>query len=211
MIKIPFLLVSMMFLASWSNPDEIETDSQVVSSPYTNKQFWQDAYDFKIRNNLEIPDHYYDELGIDNPNIPAYVKVPATEHIIQFSKLRDQVPEWVRKGILFTETRSVYKASGLIKYVDQRRGQAGDIGPFQMRRVAFDDVKKRGESFWKMEQDVLFAEEMACRYLLFIYNGRGNKNWETTVLRYNAGPYAKEFTSKNYTYLNSVKLNGKKI
>jgi hypothetical protein len=99
----------------------------------------------------------------------------------------------------------------LIKYVDQRRGQAGDIGPFQMRRVAFDDVKKRGESFWKMEQDVLFAEEMACRYLLFIYNGRGNKNWETTVLRYNAGPYAKEFTSKNYTYLNSVKLNGKKI
>jgi hypothetical protein len=207
--NLPLLLVAALFLSSWTPYHNEDTEQSVVV--YTNKDFWQDAYNFHVRNNLEVPDHYYDELGIDNPNIPAYAKVPATEHLYRFTALREQVPAWVRKGILYTESRSSYKDNGQIKYVDKRRGGAGDIGPFQMRRDAFTDVKKPGESFWKLEQDALFAEEMACRYLLFIYNGKGNKNWETTVMRYNAGPYAKEFTSKNYTYLNKVKKYGNKL
>jgi hypothetical protein len=177
-----------------------------VQQPYTEKQFFQDAYNYCIANKLPVPEEYYDILDIPNPNIPAWAKIPATEA----PKLRDQVPTWVRVGMLKTETKSSYNSDGSIMYVDKARGKDGDIGPFQMRRDAFTDVKKPGESFWKLERDPAYAEEMACRYLLFIYNGKGNKDWERTVMMYNVGPYKlATYYAKGLKYLHSVKKNGK--
>jgi hypothetical protein len=178
---------------------------------YTDMEFIQDAYNFRLKNNYEIPNHYYSILGIDDPTVLLIVQPELKPTVIVSSKFRDKVPLWVRTGILMTETRSYYKNDGTIAYTDKRRGVDIDIGPFQMRRSAFEDVKKRGESFWKLEKDTSYAEELACRYLLLIYNGKGNKNWSTTVMKYNTGPYRKTTTQKGRAYLNKVKINSNNI
>jgi hypothetical protein len=179
----------------------------VVQQPYTEKQFFQDALNYHIANKMPVPDEYYDMLDIPNPNIPEWVKTPAIEEV----KLRDQIPAWVRVGMLKTESKSFYNPDGTIKYVDKTRGKDGDIGPFQMRLDAFKDIKKPGDRFWNIERDTAYAEEMACRYLLFIYNTRGKKDWERTVMMYNVGPYGglTEHYAKAARYLHSVKKNGK--
>lgn len=208
-LKITFIFCILLILCSFTPVDvndssTVETDS--VQKPYDEKQFYQDAYNYRISNKMEVPDEYYDILGISNPNIPAFVKVPATESL----KLRDQVPEWVRVGMLKTETHSNYNEDGTINYVNKKRGADCDIGPFQMRKIAFDAIKKHGESFWKLEKDTAYAEEMACRYLLYIYNSSGKKDWDRTVMMYNTGPTGlSEHYSKGMRYLRNVKKNSK--
>lgn len=101
---------------------------------------------------------------------------------------QDRPPEWVIRGILKTETRSYYREDGSIKYIDMRRGSAGERGPFQMTRGAFNQVKRRGEEFWKIEVDRTFAEEMAIRYLHWLDTHYGKGNWYRNVEMYNAGP-----------------------
>lgn len=113
--------------------------------------------------------------------------------------LETSIPPWVLPGILHTETRSTYRVDGSIKYVDMRRGSAGEYGPFQMTRAAFNQVKRKGEMFWKLETDTKYAEQLATRYLLWIDKHYSHGNWHRAVEMYNAGP------NKHSTkYLNSV-------
>jgi hypothetical protein len=111
-----------------------------------------------------------------------------------------EVPRWVLEGILDVETRSWYLRDGTIRYTDKRRGAAGERGPFQMCKVAFNQVKKSGEQFWKIETDTKFAEEMAKRYLIWLYMHSARRNWLLAVEQYNAGP-----NRRSPHYLNKVR------
>jgi len=114
------------------------------------------------------------------------------------------VPSWVTVGILKTETKSYYRVDGSIKYVDKRRGRAGEYGPFQMTKAAFLDIRKKGEQFWMLETDTTFAEECADRYLVWLHtNFNPSKDWSLTVQMYNAGPH-----NKSPAYLALVRKNG---
>ena len=110
-----------------------------------------------------------------------------------------EVPDWVLVGILKVETRSEYREDGTIKYVDKRRGAAGERGPFQMTKGAFNQIKKRGEQFWQIETDRVFAEECAKRYLVWLHTHFAKGDWMRTIEMYNAGPHG---VSKRY--LNAV-------
>lgn len=107
-------------------------------------------------------------------------------------------PTWVLRGILYTESNSYYRDDGSICYVDKRRGRSGERSAFQITRRAFDQVKRRGEQFWKIEVDQVFAEEIACRYLVWLYARAGS--WDRAVEWYNAGPH-----HRSPTYLNRVR------
>jgi hypothetical protein len=194
-------------MASFSGKNDDFNKDSIDIKEISYREFINDAYNFRVKNNSDIPIHYYEVLGIENPNkiIEIPIPVPIQEPVVEPEpETRDLVPLWVRAGILATESRSYYRDNGTIKYVDKRRGSSCDIGPFQMRRIAFNEIKKRGESFWKLEQDTKYAEEMACRYLLFIYNSTGNKDWERTIMLYNVGPY-NTIGSQARRYLNAVK------
>jgi hypothetical protein len=97
-------------------------------------------------------------------------------------------PAWVLQGILYTETRSTFNADGSIRYVDKRRGSHGERGAFQMTRIAFEQVKARGEQFWMIEKDPRLAEDLARRYLSWLYDNSGKQNWYDVIEKYNAGP-----------------------
>lgn len=106
-----------------------------------------------------------------------------------------EIPSYVLKGILKVETNSSYLDDGKIKYVDKRRGLSGERGCFQMTKIAFDQIKKRGEQFWMIESDRYFAEECAKRYLSWLYEKTAKQDWNLTIQQYNAGPFKK---SKDY-------------
>lgn len=114
----------------------------------------------------------------------------------------DVAPDWVLRGIAKTESRSYYNESGDIIYVDKRRGAAGERGPFQMTRGAFNQVANKAERplFWKLETDTVFAEYMACKYLDWLHDR--TKNWDQAVMAYNRG-----LTGSAWTYLHKVKTN----
>lgn len=95
------------------------------------------------------------------------------------------VPDWVLRGILWTETHSYYLDDGSIRYVDKRRGSAGERSAFQITKAAFNMVKRRGEQFWRVEVDQGFAEDIASRYLELLYRRHGE--WMKAVASYNAG------------------------
>ena len=115
-----------------------------------------------------------------------------------------EVPEYILVGILKVETRSFYRENGTIKYVDQRRGSSGEISPFQITRGAFNQVKKRGELFWDMETDRVFAEEIAKRYLVWLHTNFSNGDWHRTIEMYNSGP-----RGRSPKYLEKVLLASK--
>jgi len=97
-------------------------------------------------------------------------------------------PQWVVDGILMVETKSYHRDDGSIRYVDKRRGTSGEYGPYQMTRAAFKQVKRRGEQFWMLETNHMYAEEMAIRYLRWIDTHYSHGNWHRAIEMYNAGP-----------------------
>jgi len=99
-----------------------------------------------------------------------------------------EVPEYVMVGILKVETQSYYRADGTIKYVDMTRGKDGELGCFQMKKIAFNQIKRKGEQFWMIEQDKVLAEDCARRYLVWLYENSGKQDWMLTIQKYNAGP-----------------------
>jgi len=117
--------------------------------------------------------------------------------------LPSEVPLWVLKGILSVETRSSYRRDGTIMYVDRRRGRAGEVGPYQVRRIAFEEVKMTGERFYDMERDPIFAEVIACRYLAKLYNR--HHRWDVAIQEYNAGP-----GNRNTQYFKNVVIRGRR-
>lgn len=99
-----------------------------------------------------------------------------------------EVPDYVMVGILKVESRSYYRENGTIKYVDMTRGKDGELGCFQMKKIAFNQIKRKGEQFWMIEQDKVLAEDCARRYLVWLYKNSGKQDWMLTIQRYNAGP-----------------------
>ena len=121
----------------------------------------------------------------------------------------DAVPDWALEGILSVESASYYEAAPgtRIVYVDKRIGAAGERGPFQMTRIAFDQIARSGESFTRLGTDTRYAEGKARAYLLWLYEGPAQKNWERAIGMYNTGPtgyYRNRSTASRYT--RSVKL-----
>lgn len=101
----------------------------------------------------------------------------------------NEVPYWVMAGILKQETRSTYEDNGLtINYVDRRRGADGERGPFQMTYIAWKQIRQPGERFADLSTDMMYAEQCAMRYLLWLYNGPARKSWAHAIQGYNAGP-----------------------
>lgn len=118
--------------------------------------------------------------------------------------LDDYPPQWVLDGILYVETKSIYREDGSIKYVIQTRGAAGEYGPFQMTRAAWKQIKRKNEPFWKLETDTKYAEELAARYLMWLDKHYGHGDWRATIQMYNAGP---NHRSTQYLY-NVLKAAG---
>lgn len=164
----------------------------------TYKDFIRQAYDFRTSQNLSIPEFYYDILSIENPKLPDWINTPALEPIKEPS-YADKIPLWIRRGQLMRESSSYYLSDGSIKYVNKKRGgnnhRKGATGPFQVLRIAWNHMRKIDPKFFKgrhydeMQTDTKLNEEVACMYLLYIFNGRGRKNWNTTIMLYNAGPW----------------------
>lgn len=98
------------------------------------------------------------------------------------------VPQWVLEGIIGRETHSYYSKNGNIVWIDRRRGKAGERGPFQMTPIAFRQVEKNFRKFSKLEKDLVYAETMAIKYLVYLYNEHANRDWETAIGMYNTGP-----------------------
>lgn len=96
----------------------------------------------------------------------------------------EEMPAWVLPGILDRESSS-YRTGATIVYVDQSEGDAGELGPFQMRRAAFDQVKRSGEYFERLATDTAFAQELAVRYLHWLRARQ--PSWFDAVGRYNTG------------------------
>ncbi len=99
------------------------------------------------------------------------------------------VPDWVMAGILAVETSSRYDTRGAIVYVDQRIGAAGERGPFQMTRDAFDLIKRAGEDFESLSTDPVLAEACCRRYLRLLFRDFAGRDWFTAAGRWNAGPH----------------------
>jgi hypothetical protein len=136
------------------------------------------------------------------PVLRAPAEAPTTAPTTPPTKIgRDwQVPRWVMAGILKVETRSILRADDSVKYVDKRRGLAGERGPTQLKRIAFDQVARPGEQFWKVEVDHEFAMDITERYLLWLKARTGS--WEGAVKAYNAGPGSWRSAG---TYLSAVR------
>jgi hypothetical protein len=82
-----------------------------------------------------------------------------------------EVPRWVLAGILHIESRSYFTTTGIV-YVDQRTGAAGELGPFQMTRDAFDLVARTGEEFERLKRDTF-----------------SDRDWFIATGRWNVGPH----------------------
>lgn len=112
-----------------------------------------------------------------------------------------EVPQWVMSGILRTETRSYYEGEQII-YVDRRVGAAGELSAFQITKIAWKQVRRRGESFSTLRSDQRYAEQVATRYLCWLYDNSARGNWERAVEYYNRGP-----GNRSKQYLTMVKEN----
>jgi hypothetical protein len=117
-----------------------------------------------------------------------------------------EVPRWVLVGILHEESRSFYADHGAIEYIDRRTGDAGELGPFQMTRDAFDLVARRGETFDRLKEDTAFAEDLCRRYLRLLYTDFSERDWFTTAGRWNAGPHGR--TARLWAYAKRVQRAG---
>lgn len=118
----------------------------------------------------------------------------------------NEVPVWVLAGILAQETRSSYALDGnTIIYRDKRIGARGERGPYQMRRIAWKQIKEAGERFEDLSTDMRYAELCAMRYLLWLYNNSAKGSWPHAIQYYNAGP-----GNLRYSYYANVALKARK-
>lgn len=204
-------LFCFVFLASFKPVEE--NPFLYIASPtveiYSDKQFYNDAYRFRMANNMPIPNHYYDILCIPNPKpkiivapIPVVVQTEAMQN-------KSRVPSWILVGMLKHETNSYYSKSGSIVYVDKRVGQAGERGPFQMKHICWETITDKGETFRKLQTNMQYAEELAVRYLLYLYDGPAHENWKTAISMYNTGPTGyRRYRQAGREYYENIKLKG---
>jgi hypothetical protein len=196
-----FISFSLVVLSSWSNNEE---ETQPLSSQeilFNEKQFFRDAYNYRIKNNLEIPSHYYTILEIKKPQ-PLDISILFKKEPVKKISL---IPEWIIVGILKRETQSYFDENGNIVYIDKSVGKCGEKGPFQMTYVAFKQIRKKGETHDRLMWDTAYAQDLAERYLL--YKGPAKNSWSTTIRMYNGGQN-NYLISDTLDYLNDVKKYG---
>lgn len=99
----------------------------------------------------------------------------------------DDIPFWLSRGIPCVESSSYYDESNQLIYVDRRDGKSGELGPFQMMRIAFNQVKRKGEKFEDLREDMEFAEELFLRYIEWIKSNYSLENWEDVCAVYHCG------------------------
>lgn len=201
----------LIVFSSFTNVDE--NPFLYISPPtvegYSEKQFYKDAYRFKMANNIPIPNHYYDILCEPSPK-PMVIVAP-TPIVIQTEAMQNKsrVPGWILKGILKHETNSYYSNAGNIVYVDKRVGQAGERGPFQMKHICFKTISSQGETFKKLQTNTQYAEELTIRYLLYLYDGPAHENWKKAISMYNTGPSGyRRYRQAGREYYDNIKLKG---
>lgn len=107
--------------------------------------------------------------------------------ILAACALASDIPPWILPGIAMRETGSYFHQNDLV-YVDRTVGDAGERGPFQVRPIAFRQVRLEGERHRQVEQDMTFAQEITERYLYWLYTGPARRSWLRTVAMYNRGP-----------------------
>lgn len=115
----------------------------------------------------------------------------------------DDVPYWVMSGILSVESGSRYDygtGEERIIYVDRKVGLAGELSAYQITKGAWLQVKKKGERFQDLHTDQRYAEQIAMRYLCWLYDHSARGSWSRAVEKYNSGP-----SGRNKTYLTLVR------
>lgn len=118
----------------------------------------------------------------------------------------NEVPTWVLAGIMAQETRSHYALDGdTIVYVDKRVGSAGELSAFQIKRIAWKQVAKPGESFESLRTDQAYAQLIAIKYLIWLYDHAARHSWPHAIQMYNAGP-----GRHSYRYYSNVVAKAKR-
>jgi hypothetical protein len=112
-----------------------------------------------------------------------HLKAPAAVPEPPKPKTALQVPRWIVKGILAKESSSKLTADNDIRWVNRKRGLAGERGCTQITKVKFNEVKLKGEYFAMLEEDPHFAVEVTQRIILDHY--KKYRSWDTAVAMYN--------------------------
>lgn len=115
------------------------------------------------------------------------------------------IPDYVLAGIMMQESHSYYKNNEIV-YVDKKVGLNGELSAFQIKYVAWLQVFKPGERFSDLAEDQTYAEDIACRYLAWLYNHSAKRDWRYAIQYYNGGPY-----HRSYHYYANVVYKAKKL
>jgi hypothetical protein len=92
-------------------------------------------------------------------------------------------PAEILDAIAYVETRTEV-INGKIYHVGKHlRGMAGELGVYQITKIAFKDVAKPTESFTKLLHDPAYCREIADRYLFKLYLRHGS--WGKAIVKYN--------------------------
>lgn len=113
-------------------------------------------------------------------------------------------PLWAIHGIAYVETRSYWDEEGRFHYVDKRVGDAGELGPLQVTRAAWDMVRGDQLDFHRGMGRTATAIDSACLYLCHL-RARCS-SWDEAVAAYHRGlggrhrPEAIEYARKVRAY-----------
>ena len=105
---------------------------------------------------------------------------------------------------------NIYKPDGSFHYTNHKRGRHGELGPWQMRKVAFREVRQQGDRFERLAEEPAYAEKLAARYLLRI-NAQVGGNWDRTVRAYNVGVAGSRRLGRGRDYLDDVRAWARRV
>ena len=122
----------------------------------------------------------------------------------------DNVPPWVLHGILGVETSSFYNPDGTVHFTNRKRGRHGELGPWQMTRNAFKEVRQKGDRFERLAREPAYAQRLVIRYLLWI-NAQVDGSWDRTVRAYNVGVAGSRKADRGSDYLDDVRAWARRV
>ena len=99
-----------------------------------------------------------------------------------------EIPPYILPAILKVETKSYFDERGAIIYVERKDGLAGEYGPYQVTKAAFDQIYKGRRPRSDLKKDMQFATMITTLYLLWLHKHYGKGDWNKTIQYYNAGP-----------------------
>ena len=186
---------------------------EVTYPRYNERATYIQAYLYRSKKGLPIPDVYYQKLNIPKPIVIVrpIIELPSPIET-EAMKNKKLIPSWILHGMLMQESSSYYDANGKIVFVNKKRRHINQArGPFQMLRIAFDEISRPGESYTRLDKNTEYAEELAVRYLLYLYNGSAKQNWKRAIGMYNQGPTGYRYNLTDaIAYYEGVKAKSKK-